>query len=75
MSNKNLYRKLNIKRVIRAMEKADPTLRVSMDYDEKGKVIFVKRPKTDKELKADELLKSIEEVVAKKVAALAPSTN
>lgn len=42
--------------VVRAMEKADPTIRVSVSTDPRGKPIYIKRPKTEKELEMEKMI-------------------
>jgi hypothetical protein len=52
-------RKLNIKRVIAAMEKANPSIRVSAKFNDAGRVYFDTRPKTEQELEMDAIIKAL----------------
>jgi hypothetical protein len=61
-----LNRKLNVNRVVKAMEKADPTCRVSQTYDDRGKCKFVKRPKTEKELQMEALIADAKQRIEEK---------
>lgn len=50
------------------MEKADPTSRVSAKYDDRGRLYFDKRPKTETEFNVEELRAALVEAMAQKKA-------
>jgi hypothetical protein len=64
------YRTLKPNRVVIAMEKADPTCRVSIDYDARGRVKFVKRPKTEQELEMERMIAELTTNMQKKAESI-----